>query len=307
MLDIIILSKASDDEHFSLVKRCVYSFLQEDEFIKNIIIVESNKQFDISKWDNISAKIKTVIPPYNFNYNQFLNIGLEYCTSDIICISNSDVQAKKGCIQLMLTAFEKVPKIMSASPVDRTWHQNSYNIFPQDNQIYVGYDTTKFLLGFCIFARRSTFDIIGPFDERFNFYHQDNDYEMCLRKKELLHVMNTFCHIKHGHDKPTPSITDKDTHQMLRESQAVFITKWNNPPHNTSFLKYKKLSIITKRDNIIDNIYVEIVEDVTQATGQYILECNRDINILEQNLILNILNYKPDSVSINGLHIRRQF
>ena len=308
MLDIIILSKASDEEHFTLVKKCVESFLQENEFINSIIIVESNKQFDKSKWDTVSPKIKTIIPPYQFNYNQFLNIGIENCTAEIICISNSDVQAKKGCIQLMLTMFDKVAKIASASPVDRTWHQNSYNIFPQDNQLYVGYDTTKFLLGFCIFFRKSILDTIGPFDERFNFYHQDNDYEMCLRRNDLLHVMNTFCHIIHGHGKPASSTTEQETHSMLRESQNIFLKKWNSEPYNKTFAKYKKLTIVSSVNvNSPANDFIQIVDNIKTATGQYVVESSRFISSTEQELILNIINFKPSSVVFNDLNIRQQF
>lgn len=308
MIDIVILSKASDEAHFQLVKRCVDSFLQEDSYIGKIIIVESEKSFNIEKWSAISNKIEVIIPPYNFNYNQFLNIGIERCSSEIICISNSDVQAKKGCLQLMKTTFDKVPTIMSASPVDRTWHQNSYNIFPQDNQIYVGYDTTKFLLGFCIFVRKATFDIIGPFDERFHFYHQDNDYEMCLRRHNLLHVMNTFCHIKHGHEKPPSSTTEAETYAMLRNSQAVFTKKWNTAPYNTRFVKYKKLSIVTKNtDMSASSDYIEIVDDIQKAVGQYIVECERCIDIEEQQLLINLINFKPDSVKVNGVIVVKRF
>jgi Glycosyl transferase family 2 len=308
MLDIIILSKTSDQAHFDMVKRCVDSYLHDgDDVINSIIIVESNKKFDNGVWSCVSPKIKTITPQYKFNYNQFLNIALDHCTADVVCISNNDVVVKPNCIKIMHEFFDKLPTLMSASPVDRTWHNNSYEIFPEDNKAYLGYHTTKHLLGFCVFIRRSVFDLIGKFDERFHFYHQDNDLEMCLRKHNLPHAMITHCHIEHGQNKPESDEDPAETRNKLLGSQAVYLDKWNNPPYDTSFKKYKKLSVVSPITfDVVDEL-IEIVDGVEQATGQYIIVTDRVIDEDEQHQISEILNYKPTSLTINGLTITRKF
>lgn len=308
MLDIIILSKTSDQAHFDMVKRCVDSYISSgDVVIKSIIIVESDKHFDSSVWSTVSPKINVITPPYTFNYNQFLNIALEQCTAEIVCVSNNDVVAKDKCVVAMHEFFDRVPNLMSASPVDRTWHNNSYEIFPEDGKVYAGYDTTKHLLGFCVFVRRSVFDVIGPFDERFHFYHQDNDLESCLRVHKLLHVMITLCHIEHGHNKPDNGEDPSHTRSKLLTSQKVYFNKWRNPPYDKSFKPYKKLSVVTSLNNQAVNKFVEIVPCLSDVNGQYTVITDRLVDEVEQQQIIEMLNYKPTRVDINGLNITRNF
>lgn len=269
--------------------------------------MESDKQFDNSVWAKISHKIKVVVPTYKFNYNQFLNIALEHCTAELVCISNNDVVAKDHCVSMMCEFFNRVPTLMSASPVDRTWHQNSYEIFPEDNKFYAGYETTKHLLGFCVFLRRSIFDVIGPFDERFHFYHQDNDLEMCLRAHKLLHVILTMCHIEHGHDKPESLEDHSVVRQKLLGSQAVFYQKWGRPLNMNLFKKYKKLSIVTNTNTPPVNEYVEVVEKLEDASGQYTICSDVLIDRDEQQRLLDVIGYKPTQVNINNMQITRNF
>lgn len=291
-----------------MLHRCVKSYLDSgDAVIKSIIIVESDKQFDNSVWSTVSPKIKVLVPPYKFNYNQFLNIALDHCDAEVVCISNNDVEVKDRCVQVMHEFFDKVPALMSASPVDRTWHHNSYDIFPEDGKVYMGYETTKHLLGFCVFVRRSVFDVVGRFDERFHFYHQDNDFEMCLRRNQLPHAMITLCHIQHGHDKPDSGEDVADTRKKLIASQTVFFDKWQRPPYNDGFKKYRKLSILTNTDTVAHDDYVEVVTCADQVNGQYVVVTDRVVDAQEQQHILDIISYKPTQVIINELTINRNF
>lgn len=303
-LDVLVLSFAKDDAHFLMTKKCVESYIQSgSSTINNIIIVESNKHFDISRWNKISNKIKAIIPPYNFNYNQFLNIGLTHCTSDIICISNSDVVVRDDCVDKMIKFFKANPEAASASPVDRSWHQNAYTIFPKDNEIYWGYQTTKYLLGFCLFMRKSIYDIIGFYDERFDFYHQDNDYEMCLRANNLKHAMVTHCHIRHGENKPDTGVTHNETLRKLRNSEAIFARKWST----SKFKKFKKLSLISNTSFTTHSGMIEVVQLEHDACGQYTACVNRVISIDEQQQILHLIGYNPLQVIYNNIVINKKF
>ena len=287
-----------------MTKKCVESYLQSgDDYINNIIIVESNKQFDASVWSKISPKIKSLTPPYNFNYNQFLNLGLNYCSSEIICISNSDVDVQGDCVDKMMQFFDKHPEAASASPVDRSWHQNAYSIFPNDDEIYWGHQTTKYLLGFCIFMHRSVYDVIGAYDERFDFYHQDNDYEMCLRSNNLKHAMVTSCHIKHGDDKPDTGVTHEQTLAKLKKSETLFVRKWSK----SQFRKFKKLSIVYPTLFDVCSDVVEVVEDPRHATGQYVVVVDEPISKEEQQNILYKLGYTPTLLIHKNTLVYRKF
>ena len=288
-LDVIILSYARDEAHFDMVKKCVSSYLDGgDKFINRIILVESNKDFDLSVWREFSDKIIAICPSWKFNYNKFLNIALDYCESEFVCVSNSDLVVHENCVGNILKEFEKDSELMSASPVDRTWHRNSYRDFPEDNSIYYGYETTKYLLGFNIYCRRSVYDIIGKYDERFDFYHQDNDYETCLRVNRLKHAMVTSAHITHGKDKPEDGVTMTETHQKLNHSGGLFMNKWRNIPFTKTFKKYVKLAIVSDSTVTIKNDMVQLYPKGTQEVyGQYIFDCNME---LTEDLVNKILN-----------------
>ena len=303
-LDIIILSLTKDEAHFQMTKKCVESYLQSGvDHINSIIIVESNKQFDASVWSKISPKIKSITPPYNFNYNQFLNLGLNHCSSEIICISNSDVDVQGDCVDKMMQFFDMHPEAASASPVDRSWHQNAYSIFPKDDEIYWGHQTTKYLLGFCIFMRRSVYDVIGVYDERFDFYHQDNDYEMCLRSNNLEHAMVTSCHIKHGDDKPDTGVTHEQTLAKLKKSETLFVRKWSK----LQFRKFKKLSLVHSTPFDVCSDVVEVVEDPRHATGQYVVVVDEPISKEEQQNILHKLGYTPTLLIHKNILVYQKF
>lgn len=308
MLDVIILTKTSTPQHQSMVERCIRSYLQDgDDFINSIILMESDKTSDVKHWDSVSPKIKVVVPPYKFNYNLFLNIALEHCTANFICVSNNDVFTKPGCVRTMLAIFHKVPTLMSASPVDRSWHLNSYQEFPQDNNIYPGYQTSKYLLGFCIFARKQVYDIIGKFDERFHFYHQDNDYERCLVNNNLTHALVTFAHIEHGLDKPESEEDGTVIRQKLLDSQRVFHEKWSSSPYVEKFVRYRRLSIVTKLSIEPVSDLVEVVRDVADVTGRHVMMTEVLLDSEQQQQLLDVLAYCPDKIVINGHNIIRRF
>ena len=308
MLDVIILTKTSTPQHLAMVERCVRSYLQDgDEFINSIILMESDKAADLKHWSTISSKIKVVVPQYKFNYNLFLNIALEHCTADFICISNNDVVTKPGCVKTMLAIFHKVPTLMSASPVDRSWHLNSYQEFPQDNNIYPGYQTSKHLLGFCIFARKQVYDISGKFDERFHFYHQDNDYERCLINNNLTHALVTFAHIEHGLDKPESEEDGVEIRRKLLDSQKTFNEKWSSSPYIERVVKYRRLSIVTNVDITPVNDLVEIVHNIAEVTGRHVMMVDADVTAEQQQQLLDVLAYVPDKVIISGYNIIRRF
>jgi len=134
LLDVIVLTNTKNFQYQNLTTECINSYLSSGEkFINRILLMETNKDWDSSYWNSLSPKVNCVVPAIPFNYNRFLNKALELCTSSIICISNNDVFPQKECVPNIIKAFEENPNLMSASPIDRTWHRNSYTDFPSDD------------------------------------------------------------------------------------------------------------------------------------------------------------------------------
>jgi hypothetical protein len=286
LFDLIILTNTKNYDYQKLTSRCIQTYIDSgDLYINKIILVETNKNWNSECWKQLSTKIHFVCPLIPFNYNRFLNKALELCTAPLICISNNDVEVHKNCIPNIIEAFDKDSELMSASPIDRSWHRNSYNDFPRDDTMYQGYETTKYVLGFNIYTRSSAYEKIGLYDERFDFYYQDNDYEMCLKTHGLKHCLISTAHINHGKNKPSDE-QEFDVHLKLKSDREKFVSKWSN---NKLFNPYLKLGILADASfKTLNNKYVQVspnMQDIQHC--HYFWKSNLDITSTLINTILN--------------------
>jgi len=244
-VDVIILSLVNDDKSFEVTKRCIDSYINTaDNLINNIFVIETNKNFNR---DYKQPKVKVIVPPYEFNYNQFFNIGLSHCKADIVMGPNNDLIIQKNCIQNIVKEFETNSAISSISPIDRDWHRHTKLYFPNESKLYYGYETSLHLFG-CVFAaRRGVFKEIGYLDERFFFFYQDNDYSMCLERNKLLHGVLTSARVKHkvGGTSAHGSARTEYTPANMNYQGTLLGEKWNNeePFKSGGFKKFKEYTL----------------------------------------------------------------
>ena len=303
-LDVIILTNTKNIHFFEMTKKCIESYLLEGNvYINKIILMETNQSWDLTSWSKISSKVHSICPNIPFNYNRFLNKALSVCSAPIICLSNNDVVVQTNCINNIIKAFNEDSDLMSASPIDRTWHRNSYKDFPEENFKYIGYETTKFILGFNIYLRKQVYDVIGLHDERFDFYYQDNDYEMCLKKNKLKHALISNAHIVHGHNKPDTETTEQETLNRLEEDRIKFVNKWQFLFNSSMFNKYLKLGILCKNQTLIGytNDLVNIATNFNDIKHcHYYFECS--VPLTEQlinKILLTIDKTSADKIILD--------
>jgi glycosyltransferase involved in cell wall biosynthesis len=244
-IDVIILSLAIEEKGFNTTKKCIDSYIETaDKLIGNIFVIETNKNFNK---DYNQPKVKVIIPPFEFNYNQFYNIGLSMCRSEYVIGPNNDLIIQENCIQNIVKEFENNSVISSISPIDRDWHRHTKLYFPNDNKLYYGYETSLHLFG-CIFAvRRKVFETIGYLDERFFFFYQDNDYSMCLERNNIIHGVLTSARVKHkigGTSEHGSARTEYTPHNMNTQGDLLG-QKWNNeePFKSGGFKKFKEYTL----------------------------------------------------------------
>lgn len=235
-IDVIILSLVVDFESFQTTKNCIDSYINTgNKLINKIFVIETNKQFDTLGLSYNQPKVSVIIPDEKeFNYNRYFNIGLKHCTSQYVMGPNNDVIIEPNCIQNLISAFKQNPDVDSLSPVDRSWHMHSYDNFPSDNGLYIGYDISQHVMGSClIINREKVFSTIGYLDERFFFYYQDNDYACCLRANNILHGLVTNAHFKHAISSSKSKCSDyKFLPYSMIDQQQIFTDKWLNPPYS---------------------------------------------------------------------------
>jgi len=305
-LDLIVLANTKNQQYADLTRDCLQAYLSSgSDYIKKIILMETNAEWDTACWNDISTKIHCITPKIPFNYNRYLNKALELCQSPLICISNNDVFPQGNCIPNIIKAFERDLDLMSASPIDRTWHQNSYGEFPDENTVYEGWTTTKFVLGFNLYMRSQIYNKLGMYDERFDFYYQDNDYEMGLRAFGLKHGLVSNAHITHG--KPN-YVSDENSSEKvglkLKEDRLKFAKKWNNT-NNVIFKKYLKLGILKTNEPFRKyNQYVSISSDKKDIEhAHYLLEWDSEITDFLISAILHKIDMTDaDKIIIDEKH-----
>ena len=326
MCDVIILANTKEQHHFDLTKNCIESLRKSEDSVKfNIIVVESNKN---SRYSYYEFANETIVPPVDFNYNLFINIGLRNCKSDFVCISNNDVLYSPGWYTALQVEFNKDPELMSVSPIDRSWHRHSEEIFSNAQSIHIGQRTSYEFTGWCFVFRREMLSKFGSFDERFAFYYQDNDICELYERLNIKHGLVTTSHIKHLLSKSHDTVTNSQ-HTDMNSQHAIF-----NNKYNTHQLVYKRLSVLILTmdgreqylQRLLDRLKPQLTNEVEilmskdnkeytvgkkrnsllhAATGEYVCFIDDD-DWVSSNYISTILqatDYKPDVVGFNSLII----
>ena len=168
-VSVIILSYAIDNEIYEMNCRCIESLMASESW-KNeeleILLIESNKLSTFTYPQNVHV----LIPDETFNFHRFLNIGLTKTTGDFIAFCNNDIIFQKGWWTAIKRVKEQHPKFMCFSPLDRSYPMMTEEEMPSTKDYCIGWENKRHFAAWCFVWERKVFDIIGMFDETFDFY-----------------------------------------------------------------------------------------------------------------------------------------
>jgi GT2 family glycosyltransferase len=222
-VDVIILSYSKNEKIIEMTRNCIESIYKSSYTIKhNIHLIESNKNIT-NEYDDLC--INLVIPQEEFNFNKFYNIGLQYCKSEYVHFLNNDILFLNDVSSELIKVFDEHPEWYSLSPWEPKYHLKFH---AEVKEFYEGYTIKKYVCGWSIFTKRSLFDIIGPWDELFNFYYQDNDYALTLKKHGLKHILVRSAHLTHLKGKSHKIIPGDKEYDFLMGSKKKLETKWKH-------------------------------------------------------------------------------
>lgn len=219
-IDIVILSNTADLNYYKLLKQCITSIKSNKDINTHIIVVETNKEL---RGKDLKLPIDVFYIPDDeeFNYNKFLNYGLQHCKHDFICISNNDVIYESNTINVLVDSLNEYD---SVSP----WDNNESWKYHPCRGTYEGYKITSHLTGWCIVTKRDTLEKIGgSFDERFAFWYQDNDYAELLKKHDLTHALIGDVSVYHLGQRSLKLFGNKVT-KMTHGLLDTFNQKWES-------------------------------------------------------------------------------
>lgn len=224
-IDVIILSFTKDLQYYGLTQRAINSLKAlNKQYNFNIIIVETNKSLYDAGFVYDSCEV--IIPNEQFNYNRFLNIGLEKCKNNYVLISNNDVIFTQNSISEMIHAAD-ISDSGSVSPREPNWfQQQEFNNVKSD--FVEGYEIGKHLTGWCLLIKKETLDTLGKFDESFKFWYQDNDYAECLKRNNIKHIIALKSRVYHVNNSSHSLVSFDKLHELTHGLEKTFKEKYGN-------------------------------------------------------------------------------
>lgn len=220
MIDVIILTYTKNLHFYGLTSRTINSLRANNNRQFNIVVVESNKNPDGYFYPDCTV----ITPQEEFNYNKFLNIGLQLCKNKYVLICNNDLFFTANSVVNLIDCME-VHGMHSACPLEPNWHETRLNDEEKSQLFLQGYEVEKYVLGWCICVRRDVFNVIGQFDEKFKFWYQDNDYAMNLQKHNIPHYLINTSIVRHEFSQSHGLLDDRKV-EMTHGLQQVFFEKW---------------------------------------------------------------------------------
>ena len=83
------------------------------------------------------------------------------------------------------------------------------------------------LVGWCICVTRDTISRVGDFDERFDYYYQDNDYAETIRSLGITHFLVTSSRVRHEFSR-SEGLLAEGVHEASARLKLAFEGKWGS-------------------------------------------------------------------------------
>jgi GT2 family glycosyltransferase len=241
-IDIIMLSYAVTDALRQMTQNSLESLAASEapnrvEF--NTVVLESNRTLKPYQYPGTS----TLYPEAKFGYNRFLNIGVRCTSNPFVCLCNNDLIFHREWATEILKAAAQHPKVLSFSPID-PWLHKQYG-FTDEKGVVCGYEKMKHVTGWCFMVNRDIFNLIGPFDEKLEFWYVDDDYIRTLILHKVPHALVTRSKVDHLSGK-TINCEELDPHHDRLTSQQwlYYDYKWNH--HSALVYSAKRLRSILR-------------------------------------------------------------
>lgn len=181
--------------------QAIQSLLDSENWHDNeleILLMESSENC----WDYPFCAVKVIYPTKDnikFNFHKYFNIGLSETSGEFIAFCNNDIIFKNGWFSAIKEVADKNKRFLCFSPIDDSgaYPKMSETSLPRDKEYYKGWQHQKHFAPWCFVWKRKVFDIIGPFDETFDFYAADADELNILSKYAIFSIVCTKSIVNH--------------------------------------------------------------------------------------------------------------
>jgi len=183
---------------------CVTSLLSND--VKEIIVVENGEEGSVPT-SLLAHNVKVVAPGVNLGYGRGVNRGVAFApVTPYVLVSNPDVVVHEGAVRALCDYLDTHDSVALVGPEIRRPDGTVYpsrRVFPNvwlaglhavlsplwpGNPATKRYRTTSpdgivdWVSGACFLVRRSAFELVGGFDERYFMFAED--MALCWQLRE---------------------------------------------------------------------------------------------------------------------------
>jgi GT2 family glycosyltransferase len=226
-IDIIILSNGKSERLIDLTKQTIHSLLESEDcsIIKfDILVLESCKSIKPYEYPNA----KTIYPETEFGFHKYLNIGLNETSNDLVCFCNNDLIFHKGWASAILKSMQDESALESVGVFCPNFHVDKLDQIPDD--INYGYKNGVLFTGWCFLVKRSVFNKVGKFDEKFNFWFADDDFRLSLEKHAIKHGLIKNARVTHIRSETLSTEKSRSQFKLQESAKAYYNYKWRH--HN---------------------------------------------------------------------------
>jgi len=223
--------------HFT--QMCFASLLEGAHFAHELIVIDNHSTDDTPRFLQEFKKtaesknwiVKIISNPENVGVGAAFNQGIKASNSDFIFLANNDTWVMPQWDEALLSAIER----LGADAVGPHYDESPFDPIktPLKAQKFIRRNYRKFspqFMPIVICFKRTVFEKIGFFDERFFVTYEDRDLRERMDRAELKYYTTADCFIWH-HSKGT-----RDTIEICpsyeQKSLAKFIEKWGFDPRS---------------------------------------------------------------------------
>lgn len=230
-LDVIMLTNTIDEKIYKMTCKAIKSLRDSEQpGTFNIILMESNKNSPHTYHDVDHF----IVPEQSFNYNTYLNIGVQYCVSDYSAVSNNDVNFHRSWWTYLQKGMKDYD-LDTASPRSPT-KQNGIveqveikHRYTPESKIIFGYAVVYTFCGWFWAMKKEVRDWLFPLDESFTFFYQDNDIIMRLLEKDCKHGLVAKSKVEHYGQKSHKILIENGSYlEHTEKMRLLFENKYKN-------------------------------------------------------------------------------
>lgn len=225
-MHIVILAFSESIENVELTINALISldFSNKNKKIQSVLIIE-NTQYNWDLKNEFSFELNILNLLQDFNYNQFLNLGVQFLNekfslkeNDYIACCNNDLEFTENWLNILNYDYPSMSPKCSLTQTQKEFIINT-----------MGYKTAQHISGWCIVLNFKTWLTINGFDEDFNFWCADDSYRMQLKENNIEHwliVDSIVNHVNGGSNtlKKVDSIRNKE---LTTNNLIKFKTKYD--------------------------------------------------------------------------------